>query len=184
MIFLTLNDFYPIIQEADLMEILYDDPTLLDKIEPSQLNICQSYTSRTHDSTCLYSYLNDYATSSTYGIGDFIFDGSSLIYECTATASNIALTDTDYFEVNDPRQPIIVKIMVDLCLFEVFSRISPNQIPTLRQDKFDYSMMLLKEFSNGLIGGLGTDCLLTTDSDGDGIVDTDWGCNPKLDQRW
>ncbi len=61
---------------------------------------------------------------------------------------DMALT---FSQVGNARHPIIIKIMIDIALYELFSRITPNQIPDIRKERYEQAIIWLKDIAKNLI---------------------------------
>lgn len=76
--------------------------------------------------------------------------------------------------LGDNRDQILVQVIIDLTLWRLHSRISPMNIPKLREDNKNASFAWLRGVKNG---ELNTDLPLLQPAQGDDIV---WGSKPKV----
>jgi phage gp36-like protein len=54
-------------------------------------------------------------------------------------------------QVGNARHPIMMKIMIDIALYELFSRITPDQIPDIRKERYEQDILWLKDIAKNLI---------------------------------
>jgi hypothetical protein len=54
-------------------------------------------------------------------------------------------------QVDNARHPIIMRIMIDITLYELFSRITPNQIPDIRKERYEQGIIWLKDVAKNLL---------------------------------
>lgn len=79
--------------------------------------------------------------------------------------------------LGDNREPVVMQAVIDLALFQLHKRISPNNIPELRFASVNMTEKWLKNVKDGTESvGLYT---LTPDED-----DFMWGSNPKYINKW
>lgn len=70
------------------------------------------------------------------------------LYSATATANDKDPNDTSFFVQRDARDPHLVRMFVDLMLYELHSRINPRNIPTFRIERHDDVIQYLRDVSN------------------------------------
>ena len=56
--------------------------------------------------------------------------------------------DTNYFTPRDKRNKLLVRLFIDLVLYDIHSRINPRNIPEFRVQRRDDAMKLLKDLSD------------------------------------
>jgi hypothetical protein len=115
--------------------------------------------------TSIYSVkLFDFWDKSTnYSVNDIVCDGDGYVYTClvannnqplTSTSYwtpmvNIDYTDTTYWQNIDNRYPLFIEIAMDLALYNLYARINPRNIPTLRMERNRESLDLLDAWASG-----------------------------------
>jgi hypothetical protein len=115
--------------------------------------------------TTIYSVklFDFWATATDYVVGDIVCDGNGYVYTCIADSNSNKLTDTDYWEpmvnVNytdtdyweniDNRYPLFIEIAMDLALYNLYARINPRNIPTLRVERNREALDLLDAWASG-----------------------------------
>jgi hypothetical protein len=178
--FLIKNDFKPYIKEINLNVITGNDDTLLNEIEAAALIEFEMYIGRFYDANCLLPLILEYNSDTQYNSGDYVWNDIT-IYEVVQNISPTHSITDSAFVVNDPRNAIVKRMLIDICLYHIHSRISPHQIPDLRVVRYQETIQLLKDIRNGLTGGLPSECLLVDD---EGNVNQLWGSNRKINQSW
>lgn len=66
-----------------------------------------------------------------------LIGSNDTLYLTAVTNTAEPLNDVSFFTVNDPRDALLVRLMVDLMLYELHSRINPRMIPELRVQRRD-----------------------------------------------
>lgn len=103
--------------------------------------------------------------NTAYVVGDVACDGNGYVYTCIADNTNEALTNTTYWQPmvgitytnttywtqGDNRYPLFIEVAMDLALYNLYARINPRNIPTLRQDRNREALDLLDEWASGTI---------------------------------
>lgn len=125
---------------------------------------------------------------------DYLENDLIIFYQTTYKAKQDAPagslpTDTSFYEVvPDPdwglstsRNPYLIMILVDIVLYHLHSRISPNNIPKIRMDRYDEAMSWLKQVSKGEASL--SECL-KTDEEGEEIKSIPWGSKSRNDNCW
>jgi len=118
----------------------------------------------------------DWLFASSYVVGDLVNDSASgLVYKCILDASGIVPTNATYFElagvnnsiydvilggtgnlpsnttyfsVGESRNPLLIRLMVDLVLYDIHSRLSPRNIPEHRIQRHDDVIKYLKAIAD------------------------------------
>jgi hypothetical protein len=67
------------------------------------------------------------------------------LYNCIAAATGKRPNETAYFTAIADRNPLLVRLMVDLVLYELHSRINPNNIPEFRIVRYDKAVRFLMD---------------------------------------
>lgn len=86
-------------------------------------------------------------------------------------------SDSTVWTLADNRNPTILKVIIDLAVWMLHSRISPNNIPKLREDNKNYSFECLRNLKKG---DEDSDVEIIQPSQGMSIR---WGSNPKVQNR-
>lgn len=117
------------------------------------LDEAKSYLNFKYDTVLIFSYeAFDYDQQIAYKEGQVIVDSDAVGYTCIQDApAATALTDSAYFELGDPRNPILVMIVVDLMVYHFFSRLPQNQTPQKQIDRYEQALKKLKEIRKSII---------------------------------
>lgn len=115
--------------------------------------------------TTIYSVkeFDFWATATDYVVGDIVCDGNGYVYTCIADSNSnkltdtnywspmvgISYTDTDYWDNVDNRYPLFVEIAMDLALYNLYARINPRNIPTLRVERNREALDMLDSWASG-----------------------------------
>ena len=101
--------------------------------------------------------------STSYVIGDIKCNGDGYVYTCIANNTNVELTNatywtpmtnvtytnTTYWQNIDNRYPLFIEIAMDLALYNLYARINPRNIPTLRVERNREALDLLDAWASG-----------------------------------
>jgi hypothetical protein len=101
--------------------------------------------------------------STSYVVGDIKCDGDGYVYTCIVNNTNVELinttfwtpmtnvtyTNTTYWQNIDNRYPLFIEIAMDLALYNLYARINPRQIPTLRTERNREALDLLDAWASG-----------------------------------
>lgn len=156
----------------------------------------------------------DYSSSVAYQIGDYVwYEANGLTYVATAvtTAGNLPtditkfspttinrkiyktkittpagtlVTNATYYEENDPRDPYLVSLVVDVFLYHLLSRIVPRNVPERIGVKYADVISLLRDFADNRKNTLAPFPLRVIPEDATGIkngYDISWGSATKID---
>jgi hypothetical protein len=106
---------------------------------------------------------NRWDETTDYAINDIVTDDDGYVYTAIAASTNqaliktaywspminIATSNTTYWAVGDNRYPLFVEIAMDLTLYNLYARINPRNIPTLRQERNREALDLLDAWASG-----------------------------------
>ena len=101
--------------------------------------------------------------STSYVIGDIKCNGDGYVYTCISDNTNVELTNatywtpmtnvtytnTTYWQNIDNRYPLFIEIAMDLALYNLYARINPRNIPTLRVERNREALDLLDAWASG-----------------------------------
>lgn len=100
------------------------------------------------------------------------------LYSCIQIATNQKPNDSAYFEPREQRDPHLVRMFIDLMLYELHSRIKPRNIPEFRIQRHDDVIMYLKNVADPR-KNITPDFPLVIQSDGSGF-DITFGTSPNV----
>lgn len=185
--FLKFSDYEPYIKVDNLLSIVSQNPDLMEEIEETNILKIYQYTGNFFDNSCLFPTILDWDGSTSYVIGDYVYNSTTnLIYVATTDIATPNLITDAGWKISDPRNSLIKQILIDMCLYDVNARIAPNQVQSLRVKRHDDCIKMLKNFAQGLTGGLPTECLLSNDNSDGGSTDggISWGSERKTNNYW
>jgi hypothetical protein len=101
--------------------------------------------------------------STSYVVGNIKCNGDGYVYTCIVNNTNVELTNTTYWtpmtnvtytnttywQNVDNRYPLFIEIAMDLTLYNLYARINPRNIPTLRMDRNREALDLLDAWASG-----------------------------------
>lgn len=96
----------------------------------------------------------DVGTANTVGqrVAGAEASGVRPLYLCIQAApAGTALTNIDYFEETDDRNPVLLEITCLIVIYNISRRYNPNQIPEQRQIDYDRTIDQLKDIQKGRI---------------------------------
>lgn len=135
----TENDFETLTYADDNPDLFVYDAQIKAQ-EMISLNLRKRY-----DLTALFQTFPAYQAGKTYTTGDTVWYGSgfdAMLYSPTSTTNS--LPDSGYWVLTEPRYPLIVQWMVNISLYLLHARMSPQNIPIHRQIAYEETMRTLK----------------------------------------
>lgn len=88
---------------------------------------------------------NQVLTNATYWTP---YGANKSVYECIATATNKRPNETAFFTLKTSRNALVIRLMVDLVIYDLHSRLSPRNIPEHRVARRDDVIKYLKDIAN------------------------------------
>lgn len=158
MSFLKRKDYNRVILSSFVDEITDSDYSIVEYAELSAIDTVKSYLSASYDVDKIFVDYQEWNSTTDYVEGDAVWwyedaasTSGSLDQLYVAKQDNVGIdpSDVDYWEKRDPRNYHMTKIVVDLVLFDLYSRISPNDIPELRAMRYDDALKQLKNYMKG-----------------------------------
>lgn len=147
--FIQKSDYKRLIQDKHLDQLIGENEHLLDSAELYAQATIEGYLSNIYDISQVFFPIKIYKAGETYIEGERVYYMENF-YEVIAESSNELPSSDDYIQ-RDTRHPIIINLMIDLALYELLTKISPNQIPEIREIRKTDAMELLKAISKGEI---------------------------------
>lgn len=147
--FIQKSDYKRLIEEIHLDQITGGNVLLLDKAELFAQATIEGYLSNIYDLTQVFFPIKKYEAGSTYLKDEKVYFLENF-YEVIAD-STVELPNSNDFIQRDTRNAIIVNLMVDLALYELVAKISPNNVPEIRETRKTDAMDLLKAINKGEI---------------------------------
>ncbi|CAB4128293.1 hypothetical protein UFOVP105_30 [uncultured Caudovirales phage] len=114
-------------------------------------------------------------TNATYWT---LYGVNKSIYECIAIATNKRPNETAFFILKTSRNALVIRLMVDLVIYDLHSRLSPRNIPEHRIARRDDVIKYLKDIANPR-SNVNPDFPLKTQEENQG-VDISFGTTTNL----
>lgn len=137
--FLVKYDFQTLIDQDNLNELTDDNDTLLEGAIDSAVEKVAGYIRHRYDYDKVFRVVKTFTTDTVTGIltGDRIFQSTSELFYVALTDGGTNLATTADFTQVDNRNPLIKEITVDVVLYNIHSKISPENIPDVRRTRYD-----------------------------------------------
>lgn len=209
---ITEND-KTIRQQAEFQQIAFMKSFLRQRYDVEKafapIDIWNPLSSYAFDKVVMLSASKAYDVAGSYSVNELVFDASTGLVYIYLGPDNFGIVGTQgafykmilegggtnypndvigWQEVNDPRNADLVMILIDLVLFQLYSRLSNRNIPDIRLIRYDGNN---QNQVNGAIGWLkkvasgeyGVDLPLIDATSQEGASIT-WGSNTKLNHTW
>lgn len=160
--FLQKSDFYPIISTSDLDDLIGFDENNDDILNVEMANVVEDvsgYLRSRYNVDSIFTPILTYSAQTAYTEGQRLIS-NNVLYVCINDAvAGILITDTDYFTPIDNRNKKIIQVCVDICIYNLMSRLNNYDIPAHRKERYDGNdpkqtggaIGWLKSVSKGLI---------------------------------
>lgn len=154
--FLKRTDYYQSIREEHLDDIL--DSSLdqfLEAAEDAALSEMQLYLRGNFDLAILFPTIRDWSPVTEYLCHSYVWYDFKIYQakqDVTPSGSNGSLppeTDTEFWKLNDPRDPFLKQTLIDIVLHNIHKTISPREIPKHRLIAYDQAIYKLKMLRDG-----------------------------------
>ncbi len=137
--FITEDDLLPYVNSVDL-GVLDQNSDYWKQISLAVKEEIKSYIGHRYDIDTDLRGLNLSADGLgiTASEGDRYYNTTTkLHYICIQDATAIDLTNTAYFTQVDSRNQIVLQKFIDMVLYHLHAHITPQNIPTIRQQRYD-----------------------------------------------
>jgi hypothetical protein len=138
--FLLKKDFFQFIAETDFNKLIgYNqngDVIWINEV-PRAIETISGYIRARYDVSEVFKNTNDFDSTLVYTAGQYVWY-NDLMYKCIlASETAQSITDTTYWIQEDYRNPKIIELVADICLYNFFSRLNSVDIPTYRKERYD-----------------------------------------------
>jgi hypothetical protein len=155
--YLKRKDYNRVILSSFIDEITDNDYSIVEYAELSAIDTVKSYLSASYDVDKIFIDYEDYDEGVEYIEGDAVWyynDASTsgeedYMYVCKVDSIGNLPTDTDFWEKRDVRNYHMTRLVVDIVIFDLYSRISPKDVPELRGIRYDEAIKQLKNYMKG-----------------------------------
>lgn len=144
--FISNIDLSTVLDTTQLTQVIMPNNANRKRAEEFAILEATSYLNFRYDTALIFGFeVFDYSAAVAYKDGQVIIDSEGEGYTCIADApAATALTDTNYFEKGESRNPIIVMIVTDIMAYHLFSKKPANRIPQHIIDRNDQAIEKLK----------------------------------------
>ena len=152
--FIKKIDYKRLIQDKHINQMIENNDALLDQSELTGQQMIDTHLRDKYNTSKIFFSIQDFVSGATYVSGQSVWFGSGdteTIYLVTGATSSGNPTGGTGWTKQDNRNALIVTCLLDLSLYEIHSRISPNNIPTIREIRKSDCMEWLKAISKGKI---------------------------------
>lgn len=138
--FITEDDLKPYVNDVDFAVLDQGDDSNWQQLSLAVKDEIQSYLGHRYDIDFDLRGLN--LSADGLGIDASVNDRfyqttTGLHYICISDATGQDLTNTAYFTQSDSRNNIVKMRFIDMLLYHLHSHITPQNIPTIRQQRYD-----------------------------------------------
>lgn len=129
---------------------------ILAKAIPAQVEMMLGYTRHFYDVDTETRTIRAYNETDEFAAGDRVagnqIDGNRPLYLCIEDApAGTVLTNLQYFEEVDDRNPVLIEIVCHLVIYNLSRRQNPRQIPEQRQIDYENAISRLKDIQRGYL---------------------------------
>lgn len=142
---ISQEDFFTLIEDLDNAS-----STLLDTEIKAQESI-SLFLRKRYDLQQLFNTYPDYKQGQPYQSGQTVWYYSDVedlysakLYTAVSATTASPASSGEYWQMTDPRFPLIVEWMVTISLYKLHERLSPDSMPTHRKDAYNDVMNVLK----------------------------------------
>jgi hypothetical protein len=137
--FLVKDDYITLIRQDKLDQITEADDTILNKALPAAQEEAAGFIRHRYDEAKVFKAVEETADNTVSGVtaGDRFYQTTEKKFYVATADSGTDLTNTDFFSQEDDRNPKLVEVVVDILLYNIYSRINPKSVPTHRRIRYD-----------------------------------------------
>jgi hypothetical protein len=137
--FLVKDDYITLIRQDKLDQITEADDTILNKALPAAQEEAAGFIRHRYDEAKVFKAVKEVTTNTVSGVttGDRFYQTTEKKFYVATADSGTDLANTDFFSQEDDRNPKLVEVVVDILLYNIYSRINPKSVPTHRRIRYD-----------------------------------------------
>lgn len=145
--FITDSDLSTVLDDQQMIQVIGAATFVRKRAEDFAIEEAASFLNFQYDTSVIFGFeAFDYSNSEDYKEGQIVVNDKAIGFTCIAdVAAPATLTDTNFFEEKDGRNPIIVMIIVDILAYHLFSKSGSNQIPKHIIDRYEQAIKKLKD---------------------------------------
>lgn len=155
--YLINRDYHRVLSEEDRDILTFQDDSWT--VESAELQAAdqvkaylRGYQRAQYDLPKIIIPVMAYDVGKTYAEGEHVTyqnGGATFIYVATQQTTGNLPTDNTYWGLGDNRPPMLVSVMVDLVVYDLFSHIMPDNIPEIRENRYKRAVKTLEEIRKG-----------------------------------
>ena len=177
--FLTDLDYNVTIRNEIRALLTKSDAYTQETAEATALDLVSSYLRDRYQVDEIFVPVPLFVAGTTYNTGDSV-DSGGKIYTAIVDNAGDTLTDLTKWKVSDPRSKLLIRVLIDITLYDLHSNISPRNIPPLREKRYNEAMSWLKGVQSNKINP-GLESFVTEGQEGGGHF---MSSNEKYSEKW
>ena len=150
--YLTLSDYRKLIKDEVLQIVTSNDNDIRTDAEMAAQQQMESYLSSKYDIRAVFLGYDTFSDTSSYDVALRMVQNNA-VYEAIAIVSPGAFNPTEW-KLIFMRSPLITMYYVDMVLYHVHTRISPRNVPEMRDDRYRAAIKWLHDVSIGELSPL------------------------------
>lgn len=147
------RDYEMVIRNEVRQVVMGNKEVVIDDHIASAIELVSGYLRSRYDLVKVFYDIPQFNASDvgSYTEGDVIRSNTDVLYTVNTDSPGTDLNDEDDYTKGDPRNKQLVKVVVDIAMYELHSRISPRNIPDLRLKRFEDAMRWLRDVQKEMI---------------------------------
>lgn len=177
--FLIKEDYSSQVRE-EVLDILTNEENeaLWQDAELKAQAMMESYINHRYDVAAIFIDVSEWNSSSTWNVDEHVVHLGKVYYALLANTNSAPADGNANWQLGDKRNRHIIRLMVDITLYILYTSNNARAIPQHVQDKYDYAIEWLTKVSKAIIGpGLPT----LPEDVGNPVK---WGSEPKQTHYW
>lgn len=171
-LFITESDYEIYARQTTLSDLKGTSTTRLTKAERAAEEEIYSYLSERYDMDLVFPLIYIWTAAQAFAIGEravvIVPDEEPIFYKAKTANTNSAPADNENdWEVEDPRNPMIVRYMVVMSLYQVYQSLHGKNIPQHIREEYDLAKDWLLRVAKGQLNPK----LPKLDENNDGLED-------------
>jgi phage gp36-like protein len=190
--FLHPQDYKPYIRAEIKEDILLDQTEIIRQVEQAAQAQMESYLSGRYDTSKIFIPVLTWNDETNYSAGAYVYAeneaGTGLVFKASVNVTAGSGNPWDniedptpaniVWEIEDPRNPVIVLKMIYMTLYHGHKALPGNRIPQLRIDDYSDAIRWLEKIAEGKINPILPEAVV----EGEGIAS--WGSETRRNTRW
>lgn len=166
-LFLVEDDYETYARTTTMEDLKGSSVTKLTRAERAAEEEIYSYLSERFDMDQIFPTIYEWNATQPFAVDERAASGGLFYKAKTANTNKEPAANTDEWEEDDPRNPMIVRYMVVISLYQVYLSLHGKNIPTHIREEYDLAKDWLLRVNKGQLNPK----LPKLDADGDGVDD-------------